>query len=448
MKLDDCTFLSLNVRGLRSYSKRTAVFTWLRRKKADIIFLQETYSTLEVENTWKAEWRGKVYFSHGTNHSRGTMILIRDDLEFDFENVEIDPNGRSILLEATVQGFPLLLLNIYAPNTLGQQKHFFSSVLQNLNDHADIMTERAILIGGDFNLFFDTHLDCDGGNPQLKEDPLKLVRDLKMNYDLTDIWRIRNPASRRYTWRQKNPLIQRRLDFWLVSDGLQEDIESVDIIASIKSDHSAITLRIISIDQHKRGPSFWKFNSTLVDDPNYCKLISDLYLKWNCLKGKGLKSNNYLDWFSLVDAIPIKWKQAELLGPNNEPCSPDSDQLKLVFDSREMKITQITSKMFYNILSTKLHEKPTAQERYNLIFSDIRINWKEIYALPFIVALDTRTREFQLKILHRILTTNVMLKKVWLSGISRVYFWQRRRGNSRTFILSLSLFHSFLVRSH
>jgi len=280
MKLDDCTFLSLNVRGLRSYSKRTAVFTWLRRKKADIIFLQETYSTLEVENTWKAEWRGKVYFSHGTNHSRGTMILIRDDLEFDFENVEIDPNGRSILLEATVQGFPLLLLNIYAPNTLGQQKHFFSSVLQNLNDHADIMTERAILIGGDFNLFFDTHLDCDGGNPQLKEDPLKLVRDLKMNYDLTDIWRIRNPASRRYTWRQKNPLIQRRLDFWLVSDGLQEDIESVDIIASIKSDHSAITLRIISIDQHKRGPSFWKFNSTLVDDPNYCKLISDLYLKW------------------------------------------------------------------------------------------------------------------------------------------------------------------------
>jgi len=172
------------------------------------------------------------------------------------------------------------------------------------------------------------------------------------------------------------------------------------------------------------------------------------FLRWNCLKGKGLKSNNYLDWFSLVDAIPIKWKQAELLGPNNEPCSPDSDQLKLVFDSREMKITQITSKMFYNILSTKLHEKPTAQERYNLIFSDIRINWKEIYALPFIVALDTRTREFQLKILHRILTTNVMLKKVWLSGISRVYFWQRRRGNSRTFILSLSLFHSFLVRSH
>ena len=40
---------SLNVRGIRSSIKRKALFMWLTQQKADIIFLQETYSTKAVE---------------------------------------------------------------------------------------------------------------------------------------------------------------------------------------------------------------------------------------------------------------------------------------------------------------------------------------------------------------------------------------------------------------
>ena len=46
------------------------------------------------------------------------------------------------------------------------------------------------------------------------------------------IWRIRNPEIKSFTWRQKSPLIQRRLDYWLISDVCQEDIEKSDIISS------------------------------------------------------------------------------------------------------------------------------------------------------------------------------------------------------------------------
>ena len=53
--------LSLNVRGIRSPKKRKALFMWLNERKYDIVFLQETYSTLEVENIWKHN--GKVSFS-------------------------------------------------------------------------------------------------------------------------------------------------------------------------------------------------------------------------------------------------------------------------------------------------------------------------------------------------------------------------------------------------
>ena len=64
---------------------------------------------------------------------------------------------------------------------------------------------------------------------------------------MIDIWHVRNPTEKRFTWRQKASIIQRRLNYWLVNDSLQDDIVSVDIIPSIKSDHSAITLSINAI---------------------------------------------------------------------------------------------------------------------------------------------------------------------------------------------------------
>jgi len=45
-----------------------------------------------------------------------------------------------------------------------------------------------------------------------------------LEYNLIDIWRIHNPDKRQFTWRQRTPIIQRRTDFWLISDELQDDI--------------------------------------------------------------------------------------------------------------------------------------------------------------------------------------------------------------------------------
>ena len=106
MAKDNVNFklLSLNVRGIRSSTKRKAFFLWLNKQKADIIFLQETYCTKEVEAIWKTQYKGKVFYSHGTNHSHGVMILIKDDFEFDLKSFVLDPDGRYILINAAVQG--------------------------------------------------------------------------------------------------------------------------------------------------------------------------------------------------------------------------------------------------------------------------------------------------------------------------------------------------------
>ena len=37
--------LSLNARGIRDFHKRKTFFTWIKKQKVDIAFLQETYSS-------------------------------------------------------------------------------------------------------------------------------------------------------------------------------------------------------------------------------------------------------------------------------------------------------------------------------------------------------------------------------------------------------------------
>ena len=52
--------------------------------------------------------------------------------------------------------------------------------------------------------------------------------------DLCDIYRVRNPDTVHFTWRRKTPFKQRRLDLFLISDSLQENIELV-ILATLES---------------------------------------------------------------------------------------------------------------------------------------------------------------------------------------------------------------------
>ena len=126
--------ISLNARGIRSFEKRKAVFGWLLNQKVDLCFLQETYSTKEVENIWKKQWKGEMFFSHGSEHSRGVLILIKNSLEFELISVRADEDGRFIFLEAFVQDQKFLFVNIYAPNKLSEQTLFFDQIKDELDN--------------------------------------------------------------------------------------------------------------------------------------------------------------------------------------------------------------------------------------------------------------------------------------------------------------------------
>ena len=101
---------------------------WLNERKYDTVFLQETYCTADVEDIWKTQWQGKLFFSHGTNHSCGVMVLVRSDLDFKLKSFEVDNEGRYIIMEADVQSSNFLFVNIYAPNKVQEQCRFFDNL--------------------------------------------------------------------------------------------------------------------------------------------------------------------------------------------------------------------------------------------------------------------------------------------------------------------------------
>ena len=113
--------ISLNVRGLNNSTKRRKIFKWLHRQTAHCYFLQETFSTEQSINTRRSEWGGNTFYSHGSNHSKGVMILVNPRYQLEVIRSTKDKDGRSIILEIKLDNQNLVLANVYAPNDIQQQ---------------------------------------------------------------------------------------------------------------------------------------------------------------------------------------------------------------------------------------------------------------------------------------------------------------------------------------
>ena len=171
-----------------------------------------------MENVWKSQWRGELFFSHGSEHSRGVLTLVKEGLDCQLKVCKQDELGRYVILKGLVQGQPFIFANIYAPNKVNEQCVFYNEIRNELAE-VEADADHRIIIGGDFNVILDPDLDGSGGKPKLKES-CKNLENLCSSFDLIDIWRIRNPGAKRFSWRQKNPTIQGRLDYWLIANSI------------------------------------------------------------------------------------------------------------------------------------------------------------------------------------------------------------------------------------
>ncbi|KAJ8025020.1 hypothetical protein HOLleu_35107 [Holothuria leucospilota] len=129
---------------------------------------------------------------------------------------------------------------------------------------------------GDFNFVFNLELDKKGGNSNTNFKARAECLALMTSHHLLDIWRERNPCLKYFTWSSNiTPGIHCRLDFFLVAKHLCHAISNVSFSPGIQSDHSFVQLTI-SHQSFRRGPGLWKLNNSLLNDPDFIVLITDL----------------------------------------------------------------------------------------------------------------------------------------------------------------------------
>ena len=92
----------------------------------------------------------------------------------------------------------------------------------------------------------------------------KLIQ-IKEKLNLCDIWRIRNPKIEGFTFRQQHMsgFIQKRLDYFFVSNLLQEPVDKTDVLAASSTDHSPLLFSLDLCKDENRGKRLWKFNNSL-----------------------------------------------------------------------------------------------------------------------------------------------------------------------------------------
>ena len=96
------------------------------------------------------------------------------------------------MLDATINGSDYLLIHFHNANTTREQLTTVKNLNNLLKDFEDFH-DKKVIFAGYFNLIFDKILESAGGSPLLKAYSLSEIIKINENFNLCDIWRVRNP---------------------------------------------------------------------------------------------------------------------------------------------------------------------------------------------------------------------------------------------------------------
>ena len=172
-----------------------------------------------------------------------------------------------------------ILVNIYAPNKDKEIIKFLDDLITVIQKE-NLDEEENFIVGGDFNCPLNPILDKTGGLLVPRKSVVASTECFQAELDLVDIWRIKNPTLKSFTWNQRSPKIFCRLDYWLISSNLQDLVSSTCIIPAIKTDHLAITIEFCNKESEEKGLGLWKLNCSLLHNEDYVYDFVSKYLTW------------------------------------------------------------------------------------------------------------------------------------------------------------------------
>ena len=166
-----------------------------------------------------------------------------------------------------------------------------------------------------------------------------------------------------------------RLDYWLISNSLQDFIKSTNIIPAIKTDHAAIDLVLTDIGKEAKGPGFWKFNCSLLNDGKYLSEQNCNVTKWRTDGVNELSDKRAVwDWIKYnirVHAISYSKNKAKQRKVEEMHLQNDYDKVTKMFESDPSDLNKIR----LNEIKEKL--EVFNEERFKGIIIRARACWYE-----------------------------------------------------------------------
>ena len=269
--MESFKLVTSNIRGLCNTSKRQTIYRYLDVKKVDFACLQETYCVPNFEKEFSRDWSGSIF--HGftdSKHSRGVCIMINNSVNFKFISKHYDNVGRKVAVNIEIDGNPWSLVSVYCPNNERERINFIKNLSEWIKEKCISLDN--LLIGGDFNCTLTKEdrrqINVDKSTSYLNKfiNQCNLVDSWKKSKSKKCVYTYIDPSSRGY---------DSRIDFMFTTKSMYKQISSCSIDPAPAPDHRAVVLDLNICDK-KRGPGYWKLNTSVLSDEEYVKGVTDV----------------------------------------------------------------------------------------------------------------------------------------------------------------------------
>lgn len=253
--------------GLRAVLSKGALQSFIEEYQPDILCLQETKARQgqaevdlpEYEEIWnsaeRAGYSGTAIFTKQKPLSVRFGFLPEQDAMPGWEDAFGDARMEGRVLTAEFKDF--YLIDVYVPNEkhtlerMGYREKVWDKALLDYMKALEVT--KPVIVCGDFNV---AHEEIDLARPKENEGNAGFTKSGRqgmtnfLSNGFVDSWRELHPGEQKYSWwsyrggaRMRN--IGWRIDYFLVSEKLREQIKNAEIYDEVKgSDHCPIMLEL------------------------------------------------------------------------------------------------------------------------------------------------------------------------------------------------------------
>ena len=278
--MDNLIIVTVNVRGMRNFVKRGAVFDYLSTLSFHVCLLQEVHlKDREDVKLFSEEWKGgQSRWGVGGVHSSGVGILFKG-WDFDVEQVFSFVQGRVLGVDFKWRGLSGRVVNVYAPTDSAGRRDLFGEIGNCL------ITNRVLILGGDFNVSLEGRGDFSLGHLE------KVIRQ----FNLIDSFRKVNPGVAGTTWSNSRGVTS-RIDFIFVEGATK--VASSEINPVWFSDHHSLQT-ILEVQGTRFGKGFWKCNVSVLKEREFFERFSEAFEGWVDLKVLFDSKREWWDWMKV-----------------------------------------------------------------------------------------------------------------------------------------------------